>query len=332
MSEKKSLIVRLGERFGTDGMKLYETLKQTAFSTGANKAPPSDAQMQALLLVADQHGLNPFTKEIYAFPDQRGGIIPVVGVDGWIRIANEHSQCDGFEFRESDEMVQLDERTKNCPVYCEVTVHRKDRKHPVIVREYLDEVYRPPVKKHGGRGEYFIDGPWQSHPKRMLRHKAIIQAFRLAFGFSGIYDPDEAERIREQQEKDMGVVEVVDNNQPLEIIPDPVTTQANTQQAPVLEHQQQHDLMGQIAGQQVMEATVKQPEPAPTQTLEPQPQPIEQVAFKPSQQLFDMTINLISRSKQTGIWDMSFDFARQQWQGEEQTYVLNELEKARSAA
>jgi hypothetical protein len=30
---------------------------------------------------------------------------------------------------------------------------------------------------------------------RMLRHKALIQAARLAFGFSGIYDQDEAERI-----------------------------------------------------------------------------------------------------------------------------------------
>jgi hypothetical protein len=31
----------------------------------------------------------------------------------------------------------------------------------------------------------------------MLRHKALIQCARVAFGFSGIYDPDEAERIVE---------------------------------------------------------------------------------------------------------------------------------------
>ena len=30
---------------------------------------------------------------------------------------------------------------------------------------------------------------------RMLRHKALIQCARLAFGFTGIYDQDEAERI-----------------------------------------------------------------------------------------------------------------------------------------
>ena len=40
-------------------------------------------------------------------------------------------------------------------------------------------------------------GPWQSHPRRMLRHKAMIQCARLAFGYGGIYDQDEAERITE---------------------------------------------------------------------------------------------------------------------------------------
>jgi hypothetical protein len=31
----------------------------------------------------------------------------------------------------------------------------------------------------------------------MLRHKALIQCARLAFGFAGIYDEDEATRIRD---------------------------------------------------------------------------------------------------------------------------------------
>ena len=40
----------------------------------------------ALLIVADQYGLNPFTREIFAFDDKRAGIVPVVSVDGWSRI------------------------------------------------------------------------------------------------------------------------------------------------------------------------------------------------------------------------------------------------------
>ena len=49
--------------------------------------------------------------------------------------------------------------------------------------------------------------PGNPTPRRMLRHKAMIQCARLAFGFGGIYDQDEAERIVEaplsQPEKDI---------------------------------------------------------------------------------------------------------------------------------
>ncbi len=46
---------------------------------------------------------------------------------------------------------------------------------------------------------YTVNGPWQTHTKRMLRHKALIQCSRIAFGFVGIYDEDEAQRIIEGQ-------------------------------------------------------------------------------------------------------------------------------------
>ncbi|SRV77635.1 recombination protein Bet [Shigella sonnei] len=106
-----------------------------------------------MLIVANQYGLNPWTKEIYAFPDKQNGIVPVVGVDGWSRIINENQQFDGMDFEQDNES-------------CTCRIYRKDRNHPIC-------------------------------PKRMLRHKAMIQCARLAFGFAGIYDKDEAERIVE---------------------------------------------------------------------------------------------------------------------------------------
>lgn len=70
-----------------DGGELINTLKATAF-----KGQVTDAQMTALLVVANQYGLNPWTKEIYAYPDSKSNaIVPVVGVDGWSRIINTHS-------------------------------------------------------------------------------------------------------------------------------------------------------------------------------------------------------------------------------------------------
>ena len=151
-----------------DGADLIGTLKATAF-----KGQVSDAQMTALLVVANQYALNPWTKEIYAFPDKNNGIVPVVGVDGWSRIINSHPQFDGIEFEQDADS-------------CTCIIYRKDRNRPIKVTEYMDECKRG-------------TGPWQSHPRRMLRHKAMIQCARLAFGFVGIYEQDEAERIVEAQ-------------------------------------------------------------------------------------------------------------------------------------
>ena len=181
-----------------DGANLIETLKATAF-----KGQVSDAQMTALLVVANQYALNPWTKEIYAFPDKNNGIVPVVGVDGWSRIINSHPQFDGIEFHHADEFVTMP-GAKPSPEWIECHIHRKDRSRPVVVREYLDEVYRAPFK--GKYGD--VTGPWQTHTKRFLRHKAMIQCARLAFGYGGIYDQDEAERIVEASPvKHMGSVE-----------------------------------------------------------------------------------------------------------------------------
>ena len=55
----------LAKRFGMpDSPEVLTILKHTAV-----KGQVSDAQMTALLVVANQYGLNPWTKEIYAFPD-----------------------------------------------------------------------------------------------------------------------------------------------------------------------------------------------------------------------------------------------------------------------
>lgn len=161
-----SLTTQLAKRLDitASGDELVAVLKATAF-----KGPATDAQMTALMVVANQYGLNPWTKEIYAFPDKNNGIVPVVGVDGWSRIINTHEQFDGMEFEQDADS-------------CTCKMYRKDRGHHIAITEYMSECKRDV-------------GPWKSHPKRMLRHKAMIQCARLAFGYVGIYDQDEAERI-----------------------------------------------------------------------------------------------------------------------------------------
>lgn len=176
---RPGLIAKFAARFGVDAEKMTTTLKATAFKTGKNDPEVTNEQLMALLVVADQYNLNPWTKEIYAFPSDKG-IIPIIGVDGWVRIINEHPQLDSIEFEYPDSDVSQED------YYVECIIRRKDRAAPIRVREYLAECKRN-------------TGPWNSHPRRMNRHKALIQAGRIAFGFAGIYDPDEAERIRDSQ-------------------------------------------------------------------------------------------------------------------------------------
>jgi phage recombination protein Bet len=175
VAAQSSAIVTMAERFGVEGNALFLTsLKNVAF-----KAPNvTNEQLMALVVVANQYKLNPFTRELYAFPDRGGGIVPIVSIDGWLRIINEQPQLDGIEYREG-----IDDDGKR---YGEATVHRKDRTVPTVVREYLHEVQRS-------------TDPWKQHTHRMLRHKTYIQAARVAFGFAGIYEPDEADRILQSQ-------------------------------------------------------------------------------------------------------------------------------------
>lgn len=160
---KPSALAAMAGRFSMEPAKLMETLKATVFKGATNE------QLAALVVVANEHALNPFTREIYAFPDKGGGIQAVIGVDGWIRIITQNPQFDGFEHEYSGEGKDL---------ACTVTLYRKDISRPVKVTEYLAECSKN-------------TDPWRSHPRRMLRHKALIQAGRIAFGLGSLKDEDD---------------------------------------------------------------------------------------------------------------------------------------------
>lgn len=167
-----SILASLAGHYGMDKAAFVQTMKATVMN-GANV---TNEQLAAFCLVAKEHRLNPFTKEIFAFP-QRGGIVPVVSVDGWMKLINSHPQFDGMEFKDA-----LDDKSVIVAVTCRI--FRKDRSHAVEVTEYMAECRRD-------------TDVWKRWPARMLRHKAAIQAARYAFGFAGIMEPDEAERMEE---------------------------------------------------------------------------------------------------------------------------------------
>lgn len=166
---RRSITVDMAARYGMEPGAFEQTLRATVLPGNASKE-----EFAAFLMVAKEYQLNPITREIYAFPKKGGGIQPVVGVDGWANIINSHPAFNGLTFVDN-----LDDKGLLVSITCRMW--RKDRDHPIEATEYLAECRRE-------------TDPWRSWPRRMLRHKAMVQAARYAFGFAGIVDHDEAER------------------------------------------------------------------------------------------------------------------------------------------
>ena len=185
---KPNILDIMAAKYNLDPEKFKATIKATVMRPSKDGRQATDEEFMAFLMVANKYDLDPFTNEIYAFPAKRGGIIPVIGVDGYVRKICNHSEFNGMEIEFSEEKV-TPEGGKVCPEWCEVKLYRKGVERPIVVREYLDEVYR--------KTEY--TSPWQTHTKRMLRHKTIIQAGRVAGFLVGVYDEDEAQRIIEAE-------------------------------------------------------------------------------------------------------------------------------------
>ncbi len=172
-AKRPSALQMMAHRLHIDANVLEKTLRATVFA----KASPEE--FVALMIVAESYRLNPLTKEIYAFPAKGGGIVPIVSIDGWLRIINEHPMFDGLEHNDiPDQNGKL--------IAVEAVIYRKDRAHPVKIVEYLEECQQN-------------TDPWKKLPARMLRHKATIQCARYAFGFSGVYDEDDGRAIGDVQ-------------------------------------------------------------------------------------------------------------------------------------
>ena len=176
--EVQDIVSRSVMRSGLSYESFVKVLIQSALS---RLSIWTQADLERLLLMAERLKLDPLNNEIYAIetqtePAKKSYIILVVGVDGWSKIVNSHPQFDGMRFFESER------GDDELPLYFECTIFRKDRKVATSVREYMYEVHTS-------------QGAWLTHPRRMLRHKAMIQCARICFGLSGVFDPDEAQRI-----------------------------------------------------------------------------------------------------------------------------------------
>jgi hypothetical protein len=95
----------MAAQYGVEPAKFLQTLKATVMPKrqGGEAVQVSDEDLAAFCMVAHEYGLNPFLKEIHAFPNKSGGITPMVGVDGWAKLMNRRPEFDGIEFEATDD-------------------------------------------------------------------------------------------------------------------------------------------------------------------------------------------------------------------------------------
>lgn len=182
---EKSIVRTMAMRYGMDSGAFLQVLNNTVMPQRATKE-----QAAAFLLICERYSLDPFASEVYAFPGQ-GGVKALVGVDGFITIANRDPSFDGMSYQETrDKDGKLESMT--------CSVHRKDRSIPVSATEWMAECFnaRSPI--------------WKKMPNRMLRHKATIQAIRLAFGMAGLGDIDEIKDMESEKKAKVDLNSVVE--------------------------------------------------------------------------------------------------------------------------
>ena len=112
-----------------------------------------------------EYRLHPRADEIdlIQFEERRWQVF--ITVNGWAKLINAHPAFCGIEFSEASELEE------GVPLWMGCAIYRTDRVKPIEVKEYFTEM----KTEHAA---------WQQMPRRMLRHRAMQQCARLAFGIT----------------------------------------------------------------------------------------------------------------------------------------------------
>lgn len=169
-------MIELARNTGATVEEMTEVIKGMIVSgKGQHGAVATNAEIMVVSSVCAKFGLNPLIREAHAFVS--GGKLQVmIGLDGWLKIANRHPEFDGYEqFDNFDDKGDL--------VSVTTKIYVKNRRFPTPHTEYMREALMP-------------NSPaWKKFPFRMLAGKSLGQCVRKAFGVSEVLDDDEASRI-----------------------------------------------------------------------------------------------------------------------------------------
>ena len=125
----------------------------------------SETTQETCLRLIAEYRLNPRADELDLVQFEEGRWQVFITVNGWAKLINAHPAFCGIEFSEASELEE------GVPLWMGCAIYRTDRIKPIEVKEYFAEM----------KTEHIA---WQQMPRRMLRHRAMQQCARLAFGIT----------------------------------------------------------------------------------------------------------------------------------------------------
>jgi hypothetical protein len=150
-------------------------LLRNVWSTSKGNEPLSDQEMFMGMSLIARYGLDPIAREIYVTRDNKGRLMTIIGIDGWVKILHRTDDYDGHvvTMNFSEDGKQL--------LSVETTIHSKTRKYPTTYVGFMFE-----YAKLGGFMMEKI--PWH-----MLRVFSLHHAARLFTPVGGsVVTEDEA--------------------------------------------------------------------------------------------------------------------------------------------
>ena len=107
--------------------------------------------------------LNPVEEQFCIEQNTDGQWEIYIPINGWMVLLHRQPCFAGIEFKAEATPDHL------IPGWMECTIHRSDLSYPITIREYWSEVNTDHLA-------------WVKMPRRMLRHKTMEEAIRMAFG------------------------------------------------------------------------------------------------------------------------------------------------------
>ena len=160
-TKQRSIRNSVADRLEVPHNKVCDLLRNV-WSVSKGQPPLSDQEMFTGMSMIARFDLDPIAREVYVTRDNKGRLMTIVALDGWVKILDRTDHFDGFE----TEMKWEDEAETRIRSVT-VTIHSKTRKYPTVY-----EAFEKEYSQLGG----FMRG---KIPLHMLRIFALRHAARL---------------------------------------------------------------------------------------------------------------------------------------------------------